>query len=34
MGCSPGGGYSHNYIGVIWVCAAGNGMVFKPFTLG
>ena len=24
-----GGGYSH--ILAIWVCAAGKGMVFKPF---
>ena len=26
-----GGGYSH--ILAIWVCAAGEGMVFKPFGL-
>ena len=26
-----GGGYSH--ILAIWVCAAGKGMVFKPFSL-
>ena len=29
---NPGGrGYSHIY--AIWVCAAGKGMVFKPFSL-
>ena len=27
-----GGGYCH--IWVIWVCAAGKGMVFRQFTLG
>ena len=27
----PPGGYS--YILAIWVCAAGEGMVFKPFGL-
>ena len=30
-GGAGGGGYSH--ILAIWVCAAGKGMVFKPFGL-
>ena len=29
--CDAGGGYSH--ILAIWVCAAGKGMVLKPFNL-
>ena len=30
MKTQGGGGYSHM---AIWVCAAGKGMVFKPFSL-
>ena len=29
----PSGGSGYSHILAIWVCAAGKGMVFKPFTL-
>ena len=33
-GCnSRGGGHYHTLSIRIWVCAAGKGMVFKPFSL-